>query len=393
MHDTKGISPTAAAGATASASPARASAIASTIRPVPELTVVVPTFREVANIPLLVDRLREALAGIEWEVIFVDDDSPDGTAAAVRSIGATDARVRGIRRIRRRGLAGACIEGILASQAPFVAVMDADLQHDEKALADMLAKLRQGDLDLVIASRYLDGHADDGFGQVRARISSKATSLATKLLRIPLSDPMSGFFMIRRDVFETLAPKLSSQGFKILLDIVATAAGRLRTAEIPYVFRNRLHGESKLDTQVALDYVALLLAKATNDFISIRFLTFCLIGASGVGIHMLSLLAARTLLHMDFTAAQISATALAITSNYILNNSITYSDLRLRGWQFILGWIKFSVICGFGAISNIGVAHWIYTADGGWPAAGLAGAVVSVFWNFMVSAIFVWRLR
>jgi len=379
MHDPKGIS---AKGEAASGA-----------RIAPELTVVVPTFKEAANIPLVVERLRSALAGIEWEAIFVDDDSPDGTAAEVKRIGEADARIRCIRRIRRRGLAGACIEGMLASQAPYVAVMDADLQHDEKELVAMLAKIRQGDLDLVVASRYLSGPADAGFDRARARISAQATSLAGKLLRVQLSDPMSGFFMIRREVFETLAPKLSSQGFKILLDIVATAGGRLRTAEIPYVFSKRMHGASKLDTQVALDYAALLLAKATNDFISIRFLTFCLIGISGVGVHMASLFAASELFDMDFTNAQMMATLLAITSNYVLNNSITYSDLRLRGWQFVLGWIKFTIICGFGAISNIGVAHWIYSSNGKWPIAGLVGAAISVFWNFMVSAIFVWRLR
>jgi dolichol-phosphate mannosyltransferase len=363
-------------------------------RTAPELTIVIPTFKEITNVPILVGRLRAGLSGVEWEAIFVDDDSPDGTAAEVRRIGMSDARVRCIRRIRRRGLAGACIEGMLASQAPYIAVMDADLQHDEKMLAAMLEKIRSEELDLVVGSRYLGGHVDEGFGRFRSQMSARATGIASKLLGIRLSDPMSGFFMIRREVFEALAPKLSSQGFKILLDIVATAGGELRTAEVPYVFRNRLHGESKLDTQVALDYLALLLAKATDDVVSIRFLSFCLIGISGLGVHMMALLAAQSVLGMDFTAAQISATILAITSNYILNNFITYSDLRLRGWHFVLGWIKFMVICGFGAISNIGVAYWIYSnSNGEWTIAALAGAAISVFWNFMVSAIFVWRLR
>jgi dolichol-phosphate mannosyltransferase len=362
-------------------------------RPAPELTVVIPTFREVANIPLLVERLPETLAGVEWEAIFVDDNSPDGTAAEVRRLGADDARLRCIRRIGRRGLAGACIEGMLASQARYVAVMDADLQHDETVLVAMLEKLRAGDVDLVVASRYLEGMVDDGFGRTRARISAQATAVAARLLRIRFTDPMSGFFMIRREVFETLAPKLSSQGFKILLDLVATAEGRLRTAEVPYIFRTRLHGESKLDTQVALAYAALLLAKTTNDLVSLRFLSFCLIGLSGIGIHMLALTMGLELFALSFGAAQLVATLCAITSNYILNNAITYRDLRLRGFAFVRGWLEFTLICGIGAMSNVGIASYIYNQHMDWALAGLSGAVVGVAWNYMVSTMFVWKAR
>lgn len=363
------------------------------VQPAPELTVVIPTFKEVENVPLLVERLRDALAGIAWEAIFVDDDSPDGTAAEIRRIGADDTRIRCIRRIGRRGLAGACIEGMLASQASYIAVMDADLQHDEKLLADMLQNLRAGGVDLAVASRYLGGKADDGFSHIRARLSAKATALAGRLLGVRLSDPMSGFFMIRREVFEELAPKLSSQGFKILLDIVATAGGKLRSVEIPYVFRTRLHGESKLDSQVALDYLALLLAKATDDRISIRFLSFGLIGLSGIGIHMLALLVALEWSVLPFLDAQLTATMVAITSNYVLNNAITYRDLRLRGFAFARGWIEFTLICGIGAMSNIGIASWIYSQHARWALAGLSGAAVGVAWNYMVTRMFVWKSR
>src|SRR5580700_2035120 len=140
-------------------------------RRAPELTVVVPTFNERANIPLLVARLQRTLDGIDWEVIFIDDNSPDGTAAAVRALGESDARVRCIRRIGRRGLAGACLEGMLASQARFVAVMDADLQHDETLLAGMLEALRAGRADVAVASRYLYGGSNAGLSKQRSRVS------------------------------------------------------------------------------------------------------------------------------------------------------------------------------------------------------------------------------
>ena len=359
----------------------------------PELTIVVPTFNERDNVPILVDRLRQALAGHEWEVIFVDDNSPDGTGDAVRAIGQLDPRVRCLRRIGRRGLAGATIEGMLAAQAGIVAVMDADLQHDETILVVMLKVLEKQKLDLVVASRHLDGGAATGLSAGRARISTWSSKLAAWLLGIDLSDPMSGYFMVRRDVIERLAPKLSSQGFKILLDIVATTRGTVRVCEVPYIFRKRLHGESKLDSQTAFAFAALLLGKLTNDTVSIRFLLFALIGASGILVHMLALLAGLSILGLQFTAAQIAATVLAITSNYLLNNAVTYSDLRLRGWRFVAGWAKFMLICSVGAMSNVGVASWIYGQDVRWQIAGLGGALIGLVWNYAVSMTYVWKFR
>src|SRR5262245_34353270 len=223
---------------------------AAATRPAPELTVVIPTFKERHNVAHIVERLRTVLAGCDWEVIFADDDSPDGTAAAIRAIGEHDDRVRCIRRIGRRGLAGACIEGMLASQARYVAVMDADLQHDERLLVGMLERLRMGDVDLVVATRYLNRKTTSGFSSGRSFISRWSNAVAQKLLGVSLSDPMSGFFMMQRQCFEDLAPKLSTQGFKILLDIAMTS-DKLRAAELPYEFRERQHGESKLDAKAA----------------------------------------------------------------------------------------------------------------------------------------------
>ncbi len=361
-------------------------------RPAPELSVVVPTFKERDNVPLLVDKLAHTLAGIEWEAIFVDDNSPDGTAAAARAIGATDARVRCIRRIGRRGLAGACIEGMLASQARYVAVMDADLQHDETLLAQMLARLRAGEAELAVASRYVDGGSAAGLASARREQASRlSTAVARRLLGVTLSDPMSGFFMIRRDRFEALAPQLSSQGFKILLDIAATARGQLRITELPFVFGERRHGESKLDTRVALDFAALVLAKVTGDAVSFRFLLFCLVGLTGIATHMATLQLAVTT--FSFGAAQAVATVAAITWNFVLNNMFTYRDQRLTGWQFVTGLIRFQLICAVGAISNVGIASVIYERDPNWWVAGLGGALMGAVWNYVVSAAFVWRQR
>ena len=373
------------------AQPLRADASAA-VRPAPELTIVVPTFNEKANIPLLVERLAQLLTSCDWEVIFVDDNSPDGTAAAARAIGANDSRVRCIRRIGRRGLAGACLEGMLASQARYVAVMDADLQHDEGLLVPMLEALRSGRADVAVASRYLYGGSAAGLSKQRSRVSRGSNTLVRLLLGIDLTDPMSGHFMIRRDALEAIAPSLSTQGFKILLDILATARGSLRTTELPSTFRERQHGESKLNSKIALDFAALVTAKLTNDAVSARFLLFCMVGLTGIGIH-LSILSALLITNLSFGAAQAFATIGAIAWNFVLNNLFTYRDQRLTGWHFVTGLIRFQVICAIGAISNVGIATWIYDYDETWWIAGLGGALIGTVWNFVVSAALVWRQR
>ena len=358
----------------------------------PELTVVIPTFNERDNVAHIVERLRTILTGRDWEVIFADDDFPDGTAAAARTIGEHDHRVRCIRRIGRRGLAGACIEAMLTSQARYVAVMDADLQHDETLLAKMLDRLRKDDVDLVVATRYLNGKATSGFSAGRSLISRWSNVVAQRLLGVTMTDPMSGFFMIRRQAFEDVAPKLSTQGFKILLDIAMSTRGALRVAEIPYEFRSRQHGESKFDAKAALDFAALIIGKLSHDALSYRFVLFCLVGLTGVAVHMSALKLSVQTAGLDFVVAQTVATSAAITWNYILNNAITYHDRRLTGWRFWVGLLGFQLICGIGAISNIGVASLFYGTDGRWWLAGVLGALIGTAWNYMVSATFIWRL-
>jgi dolichol-phosphate mannosyltransferase len=359
--------------------------------PAPELTVVVPTYNESANVPIVVERLATALAGVAWEVLFVDDDSPDGTSAVVREIGVADARVRGIRRVGRRGLAGASIEGMLASHARYVAVMDADLQHDETVLAEMLAVLREGSHDLAIGSRYLATGNADALSRTRRTSSRLGGTLARWVLGLPVTDPMSGFFMMRRDVLDGVAPRLATHGFKILADLLASADGRLRVIELPYGFRPRLHGASKLDSQVALDFLGLLAAKASGNAVPVRFVSFLLVGATGVLVHLLALKLALAPFALEFAAAQSLATLIAMTSNFFLNNALTYRDRRLTGRAAIKGLLWFYAICSVGALSNIGVATWLYSNEPTWWLAGLLGSVVGAVWNYALSSAIIWR--
>ncbi len=357
-----------------------------------QLCVVVPTFNERDNVPKLFAKLEAALAGISWEVIFVDDNSPDGTSDVARSLAQSDARVRCIRRIGRRGLSGACIEGILASSAPFVAVMDADLQHDETQLPKMLALLQAKQAELVVGSRYVSGGDTGNFNSTRLGGSVFATTIAKKLLHIDVADPMSGFFMIRRDRFEQLAPALSVQGFKILLDIVASAHGKLRVVEVPYSFGERLHGESKLDSRVVLDFLGLVLAKLTRDLVSLRFVLFAVVGSLGLLVHLVSLYTALAL-SVPFAHAQALAALVAMTGNFLLNNRLTYRDQRLKGVALIRGLLLFYLVCSVGLLANVGVAFSVYNQEPIWWLAGVAGALMGVVWNYGVSSLFVWRAK
>jgi dolichol-phosphate mannosyltransferase len=359
----------------------------------PQLSVVVPTFNERDNVTTLYRRLETALAGTAWEVIFVDDNSPDGTWDVVRDLARQDGRVRCIRRIGRRGLSGACIEGILASSAPCAAVIDADLQHDETQLPKMLGLLQSGEAELVVGSRYIEGGSADSFNRQRAGASQLATEVARRVLRVKIADPMSGFFMIRRDRFEQLAPQLSTQGFKILLDIVATARGDLKVKEIPFTFGSRLHGESKLDSMVALDFLGLVLAKLTGDVVSLRFLMFAMVGSIGVFVHFAVLYAALKAFALPFPEAQGAAALCAMTSNFILNNFLTYRDQRLKGFAILRGLLLFYLVCSVGLFANVGVAFSVYAQQPIWWLAGAAGALMGVVWNYAMSGLFVWRKR
>jgi dolichol-phosphate mannosyltransferase len=207
-----------------------------------------------------VARLAACLTGIDWEVLFVDDDSPDGTAARVEEVGRRLPRVRCLKRIGRRGLASACIEGFASTVAPYIAVMDADLQHDEALLPRMLAILKSGDAELVVASRYAEGGGVGEHSLLRRIISRAGNSAARTLLGVGLSDPMSGFFMLKRDVLaRSSVGQISGRGFKILLDLVASTEPPPKLRELPFTFRPRHAGESKFNSAIGLEFLRALL--------------------------------------------------------------------------------------------------------------------------------------
>ncbi|NTV28821.1 MAG: polyprenol monophosphomannose synthase [Candidatus Omnitrophica bacterium] len=237
-----------------------------------ELAVIIPSYNEKANVGPLLEKLRAALAGIEWEVIYVDDNSPDGTAERVWEEARLDPRVRCLKRVGRRGLSSACIEGMLSTSAPFLAVMDADLQHDEAILPAMLSAIKSQGLDIVVGSRYVEGGGVKDWSAQRVAASQGATRFARALTGVQVLDPMSGYFMLRREFLQHCVHLLNGKGFKILLDLLMSAPGPVKFREIPYTFRLRQHGESKLTAKVVLDYFLLVLDKTCRRAPWVRWL-------------------------------------------------------------------------------------------------------------------------
>jgi len=353
------------------------------------LSVVIPTFNERSNVHELLQRLKATLDH-GWEVIFVDDDSPDGTAAVVRELARHDRRVRVLQRIGRRGLSSACIEGMLVASAPVVAVMDADLQHDETKLPLMLEAIEKDGADLVVGSRYTEGGSTAGWDATRAGMSRFATVLSHTVMRQRVSDPMSGFFMLRRGLIDETVRGLSALGFKILLDILATARRPLNVVEIPYVFRNRFSGESKLDSVALWDFGMLLADKMIGKYVPVRFVMFAIVGVAGVIVHMATLSVALQGLGLPFLNSQATATGTAMVFNFAVNNVLTYRDSRLRGWAWWRGLASFVLACSVGAIANVGVANYLFLEQTQWAAAALAGVAVGAVWNYTVTQVYTW---
>jgi dolichol-phosphate mannosyltransferase len=368
-----------------------------------ELAVVLPTLNERGNLRRLEQRLTAALAGIEWEAIIVDDNSRDGTADEARAMSLENPRIRCIQRIGRRGLASAAIEGICATAAPVVAVMDADHQHDPALLPGMLAAVNSGDFDLAYASRFAEGASTEQWGRPdRVRASGLANALARRVTGVDLSDPMSGYFMMRSATMRSIAHRLSGVGFKILLDILATVDKPMRVKEFPLDFAARAEGESKLDRTIVFEFLVGLYDKLLGRVIPTRFALFGTVGALGAIVHLailglvLQVLASGVAgqpfpAEIGFIIAQSAAATTAMTFNFILNNELTYADKRLRGIGPVLnGWLKFAAACGVGMVATVGVSSILVSYGIHALPAAACGILLASVWNFALSSRFVW---
>ena len=365
-----------------------------------ELAIILPTFNERKNLRPMVERLDKALDHIRWEAIYVDDNSPDGTADEARAIALDDPRIRVIHRIGRRGLASAAIEGMLSTAAPHVAVMDADHQHDPALLPGMLAAVASGEYDIAVASRFAEGASTQDWGRPdRVKASGLANAIARKVTGVTLTDPMSGYFLLKADTLRADAHRLSGVGFKILLDILATVDTALRVKEFPMSFAARAEGESKLDRTVVFEFLVGLYDKWLGRIIPTRFALFGTIGAVGVVVHMAVLAVVLAVMGGTFKGHLISAfeigqtiaALVAMTFNFVLNNALTYADKRLVGFVPLLrGWAKFGLTCSVGLLANVGVAAVLVRFGFHEYPAAITGIIIGSVWNFALSSKFVW---
>jgi dolichol-phosphate mannosyltransferase len=359
----------------------------------PELSVVVPAFNERSNVQPMVDALAHVLKGIDYEVIFVDDDSPDGTADLVRTIAQTDSRVRVIQRIRRKGLASAVVEGMMASSAAYQAVIDGDMQHDESILPQMLARIKEQQLDLVIGSRNIEGGSMGEFAKERVALSGMGKRLSKLVSKEDISDPMSGFFMVDRRFLNEVVRGMSMTGFKVLMDLVASSRRPVRFSEVGYTFRNRLSGESKLDIVVGLEYLKLVADKMLGDWVPVNFIVFSAVGAVGVTIYLALVFLQIRLLQFDFGLAQTVASSIVIAINFWLNNILTFRSMRLRGARALTGLVVFYTACSVGLLANVWVAKTLRSSGVDWVPAGLVGITIGSAWNYWMTSVFVWGVN
>ena len=362
------------------------------------LSIIAPTYNEAQNIEPFILAVKKAMKNFrDYEIIFVDDNSQDKTYEVVKRYSKKYKNIRCIRRIQRRGLSSAVIEGCLSSSSDFLVIMDADLQHDENKILEMIRIQKIYNLDIVVGSRFLKKSFTSALSRKRNFISKFANWLANKISRVELSDPMSGFFLVKREIIENHAPKLTGLGFKILLDIFSSAGNKVKYKEISFNFKTRKFGESKLDTLVVWEYLLLLWETRFGKLIPARFLSFCAIGGTGVLAHLIILSILKNQ-GLSFVMSQSIATFSAMTSNFFLNNVLTYRDRQKKGAQIIKGLIIFYITCGLGAVANVGIANYLYLEklnelSISWYISGIVGALVGAVWNFLMSSMLTWKVR
>lgn len=357
-----------------------------------DLAVILPSYNERENIAVVVQRLTDALQGLHWEAIFVDDDSPDGTAEAIAAYARTHPHIRLLHRIGRRGLSSACIEGIMATQAPCVAVMDADGQHDETILPQMLAQLRRDALDIVVGTRHAEGGSMGDFSRRRVLLSQVGKRVSSAVCRCELTDPMSGFFLMRRSFVMEVVHDLQCVGFKILVDLLASARRPVRMGEVGYTFRARQQGESKLNVVVGIEYLSLIVSKLTGNLLPMQLTLFLLVGGVGLITHFTTLLLLLRFTHLHFVADQLISTFVAMMENFLLNNLITYRDRRLQGTRMMTGAARFILFCTFGAWANVVFAQALLQGGLEFYLASFAGILLGSVWNLSISSLLTWRI-
>lgn len=356
-----------------------------------DLTIIIPTLNERENVPILLEKLNVLLASIEYEVIIVDDNSKDKTWEVANNLKSIYKNLTVIRRINRNGLSSAVIEGFVIAESENILVMDADLQHDEDIIPQMLQEINNG-YNVVIGSRYIDGGSMGQWGKLRVWISQFATKIAKIVLRHDIKDTMSGFFMVKKDIVNNCLERLSGKGFKILLDILTNSHDiDINVKEVPYTFKTRQLGESKLSSSVIFQFLEFLYLKTIGRVIPFRFFIFSLVGCFGAILHFLFLTIFYKVIQLEFNLALIIAIEVAIIFNYFFNNILTFKDKRIKGIQIILGLFSYNLITLFGGFINFCISNYLIFNGLHWIFSSLIGATAGVLWNYILTKSIIWR--
>jgi len=362
----------------------------------PWLSVVIPTYNEKDNIGLILNEFDrpafEALRSQIARIVFVDDDSPDGTAEAIRTAQCLLPIVC-IQRVGRSGLSSAVIEGMMICDTPMIAVMDSDGQHRIEDLSAMVQRAREEHADLVVGSRFFETDRQQSHRGIRHLASQLGNALAKTLLARDVRDPLTGFFLISRPMLMSIVRDLKPIGFKILFDILFLLRGRRFTLlEHQILFGVRQAGASKLDASVVLEFIDQIAHRLSRGVVPEKFLSFVAVGGSGVAVHF-GVLYAMVQFELAFLPSQTAATSVAMLWNYALNNEITFRRHRRSGLDWVRGLLLFVGFCSLGALANVGIANALFEQHYSWWLSGLAGVVVGTVFNFSLSRSYVWRRR
>ena len=354
------------------------------------ISLIIPTYNERDNIMSLVQRIHGALSNYDYEIVFVDDDSIDGTAEFASALSAKYP-VKVIVRKNERGLASAVVSGLEQITGQIVGVMDADLQHPPEVIPSLIQRIESG-ADVVIASRYVRGGACQGWNLTRKVISKGAIFLAHMLLPSTrqVRDPMSGFFMLKRQVIADA--DLKPIGYKVLLEILM--AGEFgKVVEVPYTFITRSHGESKLNARQQIDYLRHVYSLMRRKGELLRFVKFCLVGLSGVLVNVGLLWLLTEFAGLFYLASAAISIETSIISNFALNDYFTFSDRRLPGVKSFLGrLLKFNLVSLAGLAINMGVLGLLTQVFGiYYLLSNLCGIAVAILWNYLVNTWWTWR--
>ena len=359
------------------------------------ISVIIPTYNEYKNLPKLLDQLLNLETIFEKEIIIVDDNSSDGTQNLARSYSQNDRRIRLISRLGRSGLSSAIKEGCLCASGDLIVIMDADGQHEPNSIINGLKKFNNKNIDIIIGSRFLEESIIKGLSSKRESGSSIANFLARITLHSgykKLTDYMTGFILLKRNSCIKYIEKIDVNGFKFLYELLSLSKGKLTVIEIPLVFGFRKFGQSKLDLAVIWDFLISLIHNFFGRIIPRRAFSFALVGLIGVFVQMFAIYFLLAVTDFDFEKILPVGVILAATSNYIINNILTFRSNKLSGKNFYFGLFKFLLVASLPIIANIGVANLFYNQlSSNTFFAQIAGILVVFIWNYAASSRVVWN--